>query len=134
MAARRFKQMIINVKWKGKYYNIRAKSVKPTLKQDSEQYTATNSLQPYAVAVEGQSYEVDLSGIDPEHYPLFKEIYSEQNSSAPLSESLFNVTTYDYDNKKQLRPKDWFGYCIMTELGNETAEPFDIKCTALRWN
>lgn len=134
MATRRFKQMIINVKWKNKYYNIRAESIKPTLKQDSEEYTATNNIKPYAIAFEGQSYEVDLSGVDPEHYALFKEIYKQQNSNAELSDLLFNITTYDYDDKRQKRSRDWFGGCIITELSNESAEPFDVKCSAVNWS
>lgn len=134
MASRRFKQMIINIKWKNKYYNIRAESIKPTLKQDSEEYTATNNIKPYAIAFEGQSYEVDIGGVDPEHYALFKEIYKQQNSSEALTELLFNITTYDYDVNKKLRNRDWFNGCIITELSNESAEPFDVKCSAQNWD
>ena len=103
MASRRFKQMVINIKWKNTYYNIRAESIKPTLKQDSEEYTATNSIKPYAIAFEGQS------------------------------ELLFNITTYDYDVNRKLKNRDWWTGCIITELSNESAEPFDVKCSAQNW-
>ena len=133
MASRRFKQMDIIIKWKNKFYAIRAESIKPTLKQDSEEYTATKSIKPYAIAFEGQSYEFDIGAVDPEHYKLFKEIYKQQNSDEKLSELLFNVATYDYDPSRKLRQRDRFVGCIITELSNETAEPFDVKCSAINW-
>ena len=133
MASRRFKQMNIVIKWKNKFYTIRAESIKPTLKQDTEEYTSTISIKPYAIAFEGQSYEFDLGGVDPEHYKLFKEIYKQQNSNEKLSELLFNVATYDYDTNRKLRQRDRFVGCTITELSNETAEPFDVKCSAINW-
>lgn len=131
MTVRRFKQMIIQLAWKGKTYNIRAESIKPTLKQTTEEYTATSSVKPYALAFEGQSYEFTISGIDPEHYTLFKEIFQDQ-SSANITD-LFNLSTYEYNNKHVLQRRDRYVRCSMSELSNETAEPFDAKFSALDW-
>ncbi len=129
---RRFKQLRIVLNWKGKnYYDIRAESLKPTLKQEDEEYTATNQIKPYAKAFEGQTYEFQLNGLDPEHYALFKEIFKEQVSAE--IKDLFKVATYDYTPEHELRMKDWFGGCSISEMSNESAEPFDVKMTAIDW-
>lgn len=129
--SRRFKQMEIRLAWKNKTHYIRAESIKPTLKQEDEEYTATNSIKPYAKAFEGQSYEFQISGIDPLHYELFKEIFKDQVTSE-ISD-LFALSTHDYDDNHNLKLRDWFGGCSISELSNETAEPFDAKFTALNW-
>ena len=85
----------------------------------------------FAKAFEGQSYEFQVSGIDPLHYELFKEIFKDQVTSEIAD--LFALSTYDYDDKHNLKMRDWFGGCSISELSNETAEPFDAKFTALDW-
>lgn len=129
---RRFKQMIIYLLWKGQQYNIRAESIKPTVKQEEEEYTATNNIKPYAKAFEGQSYEFDLSGVDPLQYPIFKEIMKEQAVAENVE--MFSLSRYGYDENHKLSRMDWYGGCTITELSNETAEPFDVKCTAINWS
>ncbi len=128
MTTRRFKEMIIYLQYKGKKYSIRAESIKPTLKMDTEEYTATNSKRPYAKAYDKQSTEFQMSKIDPEHYPLFKEIFLQQDT---VDGAQFQVATYAYDHNHELKLRDYYSGCDITELSNETNDPFDAKFSAV---
>ena len=128
MAARKFKQMIIQLKYNGKLYDIRAESIKPTLKQDEEEYYATNSVYPYGKALDKRTLEFQINGIDPDQYSFFKNLFIQQHQQIG---AFFSVATYEYDSKRKTRKRDGFTGCSITEISNETAEPFDIKCSAL---
>ena len=125
---RRYEQEAICIN--GKY--IFCEKIKVTEKQDKTEFTATEQVQPYAVAFGKKSYEIQLTGVDPEKKPLFNAIYKEQERFAGFLEGLPNMQTYDYDPRTgKLRLDYNFVGCVIEEISKENASPFDVKMSAL---
>ena len=126
---RRFQQEIIKIKFNGSTYQILAETVKVTEKQDSEQWTASEKVNPYAIAFGGKTYEIQLSGVDPDHKKLFKNIFTKQTKGE--LKSLPTLTTYCYNEKGATVQDDAFSGVWIEEYSKENANPFDVKLGAL---
>ena len=124
----RFQKTIISMTGS---YNMKCESIKVTIKQESEEYTATNNTQPYAIALGAESFEIELSGVDPEHRDYFNLIYANQKQSSEVI-TLPNLFTYGYSSQGEIHVLEKFGYCIVEEISKENNEPFDVKLKALR--
>ena len=92
---RRYEQEAIRLN--GHY--ILCEKVKVTEKQDKSEYTASQQVEPYAVAFGKKSYEVQLTGVDPEEKHFFNDMLKEQEKFTGLLEGLPNMQTYDYHPK-----------------------------------
>lgn len=115
----------------GKY--IFCEKVKVTEKQDKTEYTASEQVQPYAVAFGKKTYEVQLTGVDPEKKPFFNTIMKEQERFAGFLEGLPNMQTYDYDPQTgKLRLDYNLVGIVVEEMTKENASPFDVKLSALK--
>lgn len=125
---RRFQQVRINMTG---LYNIRAESIKIDLKQDSETYSATNNVEPYAIAFGASSAEIQLSGVDPLHIDYFKDLYNKQKVTTNLSD-LPKLSTFGYDSTGQIYQTGHYRQIYIEEMSFENNEPFDVKMSALK--
>lgn len=126
---RRYEQEAVRLN--GQY--ILCEKVKVTEKQDKSEYTASQQVEPYAVAFGKKSYEVQLTGVDPEKKPFFNSMLKEQEKFTGLLEGLPNMQTYDYHPKTGALRLDYnlVGVAI-EEISKENAQPFDVKLSALK--
>lgn len=116
---------------RGKY--ILVEKVKVTEKQEKSEFTATQQTEPYAVAFGKKTYEIQLTGVDPELKGYFNEILMEQEQYRGLSDALPNLQTYDYHPRSgKLRLDYNLIGVIIEEVTKENAEPFDVKMSALK--
>ncbi len=127
--ARRFQQEIIKLTFNGKTYQIRAETVKVTKKQDSEQWTASEKVNPYAIAYGGKSYEIQLSGVDPNQKYIFNSIFTKQTKGE--LKKLPTLKTFGYDEHGKTKADDAFAGVWIEEYSKENATPFDVKLGAL---
>lgn len=106
-------------------------SFKTTRKQDTETYTACNSHSPYAVAFGAESYEWEMSDIDPLMRKFFDEVMDYQKEN-PNDLGLF--ATYDFNEiTGDLVEDDVYYDAYITEISKENAnKPFSVKGEALR--
>ncbi len=104
---------------------------KTTRKQDTETYTACNSHSPYAVAFGAESYEWEMSDIDPLMRKFFEEVMDYQKEN-PNDLGLF--ATYDFNEiTGDLVEDDVYYDAFITEISKENAnKPFSVKGEALR--
>ena len=126
---RRYEQEAI--RFNGEY--ILCEKVKITEKQDKSEFTASQQTEPYAIAFGKKSYEVQLTGVDPEKKPFFNLMLKEQQSFKGFLEGLPNMQTYDYNPKTGALRLDYnlIG-CAIEEISKENASPFDVKISALK--
>ena len=110
---------------------ITTDSFKTTRKQDTETYTACNSHSPYAVAFGAESYEWEMSDIDPLMRKFFEEVMDYQKEN-PNDLGLF--ATYDFNEiTGDLVEDDVYYDAFITEISKENAnKPFSVKGEALR--
>lgn len=110
---------------------ITTDSFKTTRKQDTETYTACNSHSPYAVAFGAESYEWEMSDIDPLMRKFFDEVMDYQKEN-PNDLGLF--ATYDFNEiTGDLVEDDVYYDAFITEISKENAnKPFSVKGEALR--
>jgi len=126
---RRYEQEAIRLN--GEY--ILCEKVKVTEKQDKSEFTASQKTEPYAVAFGKKTYEVQLTGVDPEKKPFFNMLEKEQESFKGMLAGLPNMQTYDYNPKTGALRLDYnlIGVAI-EEVSKENAQPFDVKLSALK--
>ena len=126
---RRYEQEAI--RFNGRY--IFCEKVKVTEKQEKSEFTASAKTEAYAIAFGKKSYEVQLTGVDPEEKPFFNQIQKEQESFKGFLEGLPNMQTYDYNPKTGALRLDYnlIG-CAIEEISKENAQPFDVKISALK--
>jgi len=110
---------------------ITTDSFKTTRKQDTETYTACNSHSPYAVAFGAESFEWEMSDIDPLMRKFFEEVMDYQKEN-PNDLGLF--ATYDFNEiTGDLVEDDVYYDAFITEISKENAnKPFSVKGEALR--
>lgn len=110
---------------------ITTDTFKTTRKQDTETYTACNSHSPYAVAIGAESYEWEMSDIDPLMRKFFDEVMDYQKEN-PNDLGLF--ATYDFNEiTGDLVEDDVYYDAYITEISKENAnKPFSVKGEALR--
>lgn len=110
---------------------ITTDSFKTTRKQDTETYTACNSHSPYAVAFGAETFEWEMSDIDPLMRNFFEEVMDYQKEN-PNDLGLF--ATYDFNEiTGDLVEDDVYYDAFITEISKENAnKPFSVKGEALR--
>lgn len=133
---RRFLQEQVRLDFKGgdgttKYAFIRCETVKPTHKQSAEKFTASESVDAYAVAFDGKENEIQLSGIDPNQRYIFNWIYSRQETNRQVK-NMPSLTLYRYDDVTGKPVEDVkFNKVWIEELSKENNKPFDCKIGTL---
>ena len=126
---RRYEQEAIRLQ--GEY--ILCEKVKVTEKQEKSEFTASQYTEPYAIAFGKKSYEIQLTGVDPERRPFFNQLQKEQEKFQGFLEGLPNMQTYDYSPKTgQLRLDYNLRGVAIEEISKENAQPFDVKLSALK--
>ena len=100
---------------------IIAGSFKVTFKMDSEELSATNSHNPYAVQDGNESIEWEASDINPNLRPVVKQLYSKRVRAT--------VATYDFDDDTGSVVEDDVLYgAYISEMSKENSnKPFSIK-------
>ena len=126
---RRYEQEAI--RFNGRY--IYCEKVKVTEKQEKTEFTASAKTEAYAVAFGKKTYEVQLTGVDPEEKPFFNKIQKEQEKFQGFLEGLPNMQTYDYEPQTGAARLDYnlIG-CAIEEISRENAQPFDVKLSAIK--
>ena len=104
---------------------------KTTRKIETEEYTSTNSHHPYAVNFKGETFEWEMSDIDPLFRPFFNEVIDYQKEN-PNDLGFF--ATYDFNEiTGDLVEDDIYYDAYVTEISKENANnPFSVKGSALR--
>ncbi|RAP51136.1 MAG: hypothetical protein BZ138_06020 [Methanosphaera sp. rholeuAM270] len=134
MAKVKFQQEIIRLSINGLVYQIRAEDFDWTDKQDSEEYTASESSQPYAVAFGKHEYSIDIKSIDPDQRYIFEDIMKRQStySSSVFKEGrLPYIRTYKYTDVGQVVLDKAFDDCYIEEISGKKNDPFDVKIKSL---
>lgn len=109
---------------------ITAESFKVTISQEITTYNAFNSHTPFAKTVTKESYEWELSGIDPLQRSVFEEAMALQKSDL---NNLPSIATYDYDEVTgDLVEDDVFFGCVITEISKESGAAFGVKGEATK--
>ena len=101
-----------------------------TRKQDTETYTSFSSHTPYCVAINGETYEWELTDVD----PLQKKVFTDaMNAQKKDTNNLPLIATYNFDdNTGDLVEDDVLYDVFITELSKEANKPFSVKGEALR--
>lgn len=106
MVARRFGQEMIYIDGT----RIRAESVEWTIKQDTTELTASDMLTPYGVIFGAETYEIQLSKVDPYQKNIFLHWKKVQNNvKGEIGKSSKNgrlpkLTTFNYDVDGNYKP------------------------------
>ena len=110
---------------------IRTDKFKVTRKQEADEYTATNSHSPYALSFNTETFEYELTDVDPLQRSVFKEMMVSQQEHP---NELPMIATYDFNEiTGDLIEDDVFYDCYITEISKENAnDPFSVKGSALR--
>lgn len=110
---------------------ITTDTFKTTRKLDSEEYTASNSYNPYAVNLSKETFEWEMSDIDPQFRSFFDEMMDKQKANP---DELALVATYDYNPETgDIVEDDVYYGAYITEISKENAnKPFTVKGGALR--
>ncbi len=110
---------------------ITTDSFKTTRKIDAEEYNSTNSYSPYAVNFSNETYEWEMSEIDPTYRSFFEDMMDRQKADPS---NLAMVATYDYNPETgDLVEDDIYDGAYITEISKENAnQPFDVKGGAIR--
>lgn len=104
-------------------------SFKTTRKQTTEQLTACNSHEPYAVMFGKEELSWEASNVDPQYRRFFEKVMESQKADPT---TLANVATYDYSEiTLDVEEDDSYVDVWVEELGKETAnKPFSVKGSA----
>ena len=110
---------------------ITTDTFKTTRKLDSEEYTASNSYNPYSVNLSKETFEWEMSDIDPQFRSFFDEMMDKQKANP---DELALVATYDYNPETgDIVEDDVYYGAYITEISKENAnKPFTVKGGALR--
>ena len=109
MVDKRYLQHVININKK----NFRVETIKITVKQETEQFEASNNVEPYAVGFGKATYEIQLSGVDPEHRPQFMTWLNTLQQRRGATTGLLTVSTYSYNAKGDLQTEYSFTKCFI---------------------
>ena len=110
---------------------ITTQTFKTTRKLDSEEYTASNSYNSYAVNLSKETFEWEMSDIDPKYRSFFEDMMDKQKANP---DELAMVATYDYNPETgDIVEDDVYDGAYITEISKENAnKPFSVKGGALR--
>ncbi|WP_405286355.1 hypothetical protein [Methanobrevibacter sp.] len=110
---------------------ITTDTFKTTRKLDNEEYTASNSYNPYAVNLSKETFEWEMSDIDPQFRAYFDEMMDKQKANPS---DLATIATYDYNpDTGDIVQDDVYDDAYITEISKENAnKPFTVKGGALR--
>lgn len=110
---------------------ITTDSFKTTRKMDAEEYTSSDSYSPYAVSFSNETYEWEMSDIDPTFRSFFEEMMDNQKKDP---NNLAMIATFDYNpDTGDIVEDDTFDGAYITELSKEKAnQPFSVKGGAIR--
>jgi len=128
-----FKQAIVAVKiCNGNYYQIPCEEPSWTDSQSSDEYVASEKLEPYAVGFGAHEYSVELKGIDPKYRYVFEYQMKAQDGMKKITfKRMMDVITYCYDDSHKTQIDKHFSYCYIEEISKTSNEPFDVKIKAL---
>lgn len=110
---------------------ITTDTFKTTRKLDSEEYTASNSYNAYAVNLTKETFEWEMSDIDPTFRPFFEDMMNRQKADPT---DLATVATYDYNSENgDIVEDDVYDGAYITEISKENAnKPFSVKGGAIK--
>ena len=110
---------------------ITTDTFKTTRKIDTEEYTASNDYNPYAINFSNETYEWEMSDIDPTFRSFFEEMMDRQKADPS---DLATVATYDYNKSTgDLVEDDVYDGAYITEISKENAKkPFSVKGGAIK--
>lgn len=110
---------------------ITTDTFKTTRKLDSEEYTASNSYNAYAVNLSKETFEWEMSDIDPIFRPFFEDMMDRQKADPT---DLAMVATYDYNSETgDIVEDDVYDGAYITEISKENAnKPFSVKGGAIK--
>lgn len=110
---------------------ITTDTFKTTRKLDSEEYTASNSYNPYAVNLSKETFEWEMSDIDPIYRSFFESMMDRQKADPT---DLATVATYDYNSETgDIVEDDVYDGAYITEISKENAnKPFSVKGGAIK--
>ncbi len=110
---------------------ITTDTFKTTRKIDAEEHTSSDSYSPYSVSFKNETYEWEMSDIDPTFRSFFEEMMDRQKADP---NDLAMVATYDYNPETgDIVEDDVYDGAYITEISKETAnKPFSVKGGALR--
>lgn len=122
------------VRFAGKYLFV--EEIKVTIKQENEELIATRQMQPYAMIMGKNSYEIQLNGIDVEHLPWIQKYKDTQDGIQGIQNNLIEALPgchiFDYNPKNHvMRLVHNFMGCIIEEISQDSAAQFDVKIKAL---
>lgn len=131
MAVLKFKQEIVKLAYNGVTRYITVEDVDWTEKMESDEYSACNDVEPYAVAFGKKEYSIDFKGVDPDQRWIFENIMKYQRNNKSTTGALPKIATWRYDNKHELVRDKYWRLCYIEEISQTTQEPFDVKWKAL---
>ena len=110
---------------------ITTDTFKTTRKIDTEEYTASNDYNPYAINFSNETYEWEMSDIDPTYRSFFEDMMDRQKEDPS---TLATVATYDYNKSTgDLVEDDVYDGAYITEISKENAnKPFSVKGGAIK--
>lgn len=110
---------------------ITADSFSTTRKLDSEEYTASDSYNPYAVNLSKETFEWEIKDIDPTFRGFFEDMMDRQKANP---NDLAMIATYDYNpTNGDIVEDDVYDGVYITEISKDNAnKPFSVKGGALR--
>ena len=110
---------------------ITTDSFSTTRKFDTEEYNASDSYNPYAVNISNETFECEISDIDPLHRPFFDDLADRQKAD---SNDLAMIATYDYNSETgDIVEDDVYDGVYITEISKDTAnKPFSVTGGALK--
>lgn len=110
---------------------ITTETFKTTRKLDTEEYKSSNSFQPYAINFKEETFEWEMSKIDPLHRPFFEEMLNKHKENPG---ELCTLATYDYNPVTgDLVEDDVYDGAYIKEISKENAnQPFSVKGGALK--
>lgn len=120
-----------------RFYNNENKQIRMeeygfTDKMDSEEYVASESKEPYAVAFGKHEYSIDFKGVDPVHRKTFDTHYQAQDAIKTFKNpTMMNITSYCYGTDGKPKEDTHFVDCYIEEISGTNNEPFDVKIKAL---
>lgn len=111
--------------------SIKTSTFKITIKQETEEYTSSDSHHPYAMSFSNETLEWEMSDIDPQYRGHFNEQLKAQQENP---HKLPTIVTYDYNEVNgDLVEDDVFYEAYVKEVSKENAnKPFSVKGAALR--
>lgn len=110
---------------------IITETFKTTRKLDTEEYKASNSYQPYAINFKSETFEWEMSKIDPIYRSFFEDLLDNHKNDPG---QLCTLATYDYNPiTGDLVEDDVYDGAFIKEISKENAnKPFSVKGGALR--